>query len=63
MDLASGHVAALDKGFAQQGCHVYNLGTGKGTSVLELVRCVFVFFSYPLSLARLLACTTCVWRM
>ena len=34
-DLAEGHVAALDKLTA--GVHIYNLGTGKGTSVLELV--------------------------
>lgn len=35
MDLAEGHVAALAK--MPQGVSVYNLGTGKGTSVLELV--------------------------
>jgi UDP-glucose 4-epimerase len=35
MDLAEGHVAALEKLTA--GVHVYNLGTGRGTSVLELV--------------------------
>ena len=35
MDLAEGHVAALKK--MNQGVSVYNLGTGKGTSVLELV--------------------------
>lgn len=35
VDLAKGHVAALEKLTA--GVHVYNLGTGKGTSVLELV--------------------------
>jgi hypothetical protein len=39
MDLAEGHVAALDKllkspGF---GCQAVNLGTGKGTTVLEMV--------------------------
>lgn len=34
-DLARGHVAALTK--LTQGYHVYNLGSGKGTSVLELV--------------------------
>ncbi len=36
MDLAEGHVAALEKLTA--GIHVYNLGTGRGTSVLELLR-------------------------
>jgi UDP-glucose 4-epimerase len=40
MDLAEGHVAALGKliespGF---GCQAVNLGTGKGTTVLEMVK-------------------------
>ncbi len=35
MDLAEGHVAALTN--SSEGVHVYNLGTGRGTSVLELV--------------------------
>lgn len=39
MDLASGHTKALDKLFTTPdiGCAVYNLGTGKGTTVLEMV--------------------------
>ncbi|VFQ68693.1 unnamed protein product [Cuscuta campestris] len=38
VDLADGHVAALNKlGDSSIGCEVYNLGTGKGTSVLEMV--------------------------
>ena len=36
MDLAEGHVAALNK--LTPGVHIYNLGTGQGTSVLQLVR-------------------------
>lgn len=36
MDVAEGHVAALEH--ARRGAHVYNLGTGRGTSVLQLVR-------------------------
>ncbi|MTI80456.1 MAG: UDP-glucose 4-epimerase GalE [Firmicutes bacterium] len=36
LDLAEGHVAALDN--LKEGAHVYNLGTGQGTSVLELVK-------------------------
>ncbi|MFS1511139.1 UDP-glucose 4-epimerase GalE [Chengkuizengella sp. SCS-71B] len=36
LDLAEGHVAALDN--LKEGAHIYNLGTGKGTSVLELVK-------------------------
>eukprot|EP00252_Welwitschia_mirabilis_P015209 TRINITY_DN3345_c0_g1_i2.p1 TRINITY_DN3345_c0_g1~~TRINITY_DN3345_c0_g1_i2.p1 ORF type:complete len:203 (+),score=42.91 TRINITY_DN3345_c0_g1_i2:320-928(+) len=39
MDLADGHIAALQKLFESEdiGCEVYNLGTGQGTSVLEMV--------------------------
>lgn len=39
MDLASGHVAALEHLAASEGLHVHNLGTGKGISVLEMVDC------------------------
>lgn len=38
MDLAEGHHCALNYIFENSGCHVFNLGTGVGTSVLELVR-------------------------
>ncbi|MGH3650264.1 MAG: UDP-glucose 4-epimerase GalE [Acidimicrobiia bacterium] len=38
VDLAEGHVAALDKGFGEPGVHTYNLGTGEGHSVLEVVK-------------------------
>ncbi|HHV19241.1 MAG TPA: UDP-glucose 4-epimerase GalE [Thermoanaerobacterales bacterium] len=34
-DLAKGHVAALNK--LSKGVHIYNLGTGQGTSVLRLI--------------------------
>ncbi|KAF3492623.1 PREDICTED: bifunctional UDP-glucose 4-epimerase and UDP-xylose 4-epimerase 1-like [Brassica oleracea var. oleracea] len=39
MDLADGHIAALRKLFDDPkiGCTAYNLGTGRGTSVLEMV--------------------------
>lgn len=37
MDLASGHVAALKALKPEGGLCIYNLGTGQGTSVLELV--------------------------
>ncbi|KAH8968448.1 hypothetical protein BDL97_03G128900 [Sphagnum fallax] len=39
MDLASGHSQALKKLFKTPdiGCAIYNLGTGRGTSVLEMV--------------------------
>ncbi|MEK4530977.1 UDP-glucose 4-epimerase GalE [Solibacillus sp. FSL K6-1554] len=36
MDLAEGHVAALSR--IRKGIQIYNLGTGQGTSVLELVK-------------------------
>ncbi|XP_015955325.1 UDP-glucose 4-epimerase GEPI48 [Arachis duranensis] len=39
VDLADGHIAALNKlEDPKIGCEVYNLGTGKGTSVLEMVK-------------------------
>lgn len=38
VDLADGHLAALKKLSEKPGLVIYNLGTGKGTSVLELVR-------------------------
>ncbi len=38
MDLAEGHVAALEKMADTLGCSIYNLGTGKGHSVLEIIR-------------------------
>ena len=36
VDLAKGHVAAIEK--MQMGIDIFNLGTGKGTSVLELIQ-------------------------
>jgi len=38
VDLARGHVAALDYMRGKTGVHVFNLGTGNGYSVLEVVR-------------------------
>ena len=37
LDLADGHVAALRAKCQQPGVHIYNLGTGQGYSVLEMV--------------------------
>jgi UDP-glucose 4-epimerase len=37
VDLARGHLAALDRLFGQRGAFTVNLGTGRGYSVLELV--------------------------
>ena len=38
VDLAAGHVAALEYSRAHKGCEVFNLGTGQGYSVLDLVK-------------------------
>ena len=38
VDLAKGHVAALDYSQKHSGCEVFNLGTGHGYSVLDLVK-------------------------
>jgi UDP-glucose 4-epimerase len=37
MDLAEGHVAALQKTERSSGLYTFNLGTGRGSSVLEIV--------------------------
>ena len=37
MDLASGHVNAIKKAVSEPGTHIYNLGTGNGYSVLEVI--------------------------
>ena len=36
VDLAKGHVKAIEWALSHKGCEAVNLGTGKGTSVLEL---------------------------
>lgn len=38
VDLATGHLKALEKLNSSPGLIVYNLGTGKGTSVLEMIK-------------------------
>ncbi|MGF1681203.1 UDP-glucose 4-epimerase GalE [Photobacterium minamisatsumaniensis] len=37
MDLADGHIAALNAVGKKDGLHIFNLGTGKGSSVIEMV--------------------------
>lgn len=37
VDLADGHLAALSKVGQKAGLHIFNLGTGRGNSVLEMV--------------------------
>ena len=43
VDLAKGHVKALEKLSEIKGCVPINLGTGNGTSVLEIVNTLKVF--------------------
>lgn len=38
VDLAAGHLAAVNKLTNKAGLHIYNLGTGKGSSVLDMVK-------------------------
>lgn len=38
VDLASGHIKALDVVDNKEGCQIYNLGTGKGYSVLDVIK-------------------------
>ena len=38
VDLALGHIKALDRLLKVKGCEVYNLGTGKGYSVLDVIK-------------------------
>ncbi len=38
MDLADGHIAALHSLRTKEGLHIYNLGTGRGSSVLDMVK-------------------------
>lgn len=37
MDLADGHIAALRHAIGKPGAHIFNLGTGRGQSVLEML--------------------------
>ncbi|MDO9547500.1 MAG: UDP-glucose 4-epimerase GalE, partial [Candidatus Marinimicrobia bacterium] len=37
VDLANGHVKALEKLIGKTGIHIFNLGTGRGYSVLEII--------------------------
>ena len=38
VDLAKGHLKALDKAYSTKGVNIYNLGTGCGYSVLDVVK-------------------------
>ncbi|MGF1727763.1 UDP-glucose 4-epimerase GalE [Photobacterium nomapromontoriensis] len=49
MDLADGHIAALKAVGEKAGLHIYNLGTGKGSSVLEMVNAFSVACGMPVN--------------
>jgi len=49
VDLAKGHLAALDTHGNEAGVHTYNLGTGQGVSVLEMVAAFEKACGRPLS--------------
>ena len=38
VDLALGHIKAVEKVLGENGCFTYNLGTGTGYSVLDVVK-------------------------
>ena len=49
VDLASGHIAALDWLQQHRGVHTFNLGTGQGNSVLDVVRAFEAASGRPVS--------------
>jgi UDP-glucose 4-epimerase len=50
VDLAQGHLAALDAmETLGAGCRAYNLGTGTGTTVLELIRAAEAVIGRPVA--------------
>jgi len=50
MDLAEAHLKAVDYAAAHTGCEVFNLGTGRGYSVLEVVRVFEAVVGKPVSM-------------
>ena len=48
MDLAEGHLAALWKSRSSPGLHIWNLGTGQGYSVLELIHAFEKVCGFPI---------------
>ena len=52
VDLARGHLAALKFLENKNGAHFWNLGTGKGTSVLELVKAVEKVVGKPIPIEK-----------
>ncbi|MGD8175294.1 UDP-glucose 4-epimerase GalE [Marinimicrobium sp. ARAG 43.8] len=48
LDLAEGHVVALERLHHERGVHVYNLGTGRGYSVLQVLKAFEAVVGRPL---------------
>jgi UDP-glucose 4-epimerase len=48
VDLALGHLKAIDKIRAETGVHIYNLGTGNGYSVLEIINAFELASNLPI---------------
>ena len=48
VDLALGHIKAVEKIARETGCFTYNLGTGKGYSVLDVIRAFEKACGHPL---------------
>lgn len=48
VDLAKGHIKAVEKAMQTEGVHTYNLGTGTGYSVLDLVHAFEKAYGKPL---------------
>ena len=48
VDLARGHVAALRRLAEAPGVHTWNLGTGRGTSVFEMIEAVERAVGHPI---------------
>ena len=63
MDLAEGHCAALDFLSSHTGYHVFNIGTGEGRSVLELIHifeeATHIKINYKITEARPLDVAAC----
>lgn len=49
LDLADGHIAALRAKGRTPGVHIYNLGTGQGSSVLEMIAAFGAACGHPLA--------------
>jgi UDP-glucose 4-epimerase len=48
VDLAQGHISALDKLPTLSGCRVFNLGTGNGYSVLDMIQAMSKEAGFPI---------------